>query len=120
MKLILNRFQIVLHTLGDSLGFFEHISKDLGLEKINTGLLFGNSLISSNLKINPQPVVSKCLEGCGREFSGCKRYACSECSMKIVIENIDKELINLIDSLRSKLRKHFQPCVNVQIPMGKF
>ena len=52
MKLMLNRFQVVLHTLDDSLGFFEHISKDLGLEKINPGLPFGNSFISSNLNIN--------------------------------------------------------------------
>ena len=68
MKLILNHFQIVLHTLHDSLGFFEHIGKDLGLEKINTGLPFGNSFISSNLNINRQPVVNSCLGGCGREF----------------------------------------------------
>ena len=33
MKFVLKHFQIVLHTLDDSLGFFEHISKDLGMEK---------------------------------------------------------------------------------------
>ena len=33
MNFILKCFQIVLHSLDDSLGFFEHISKDLGLEK---------------------------------------------------------------------------------------
>ena len=70
MKLILNHFQIVLHTLDDSLGFFEHISKDLGLEKINTCMPFGGSFISSNLNINRQPVVNSCLGGCGREFPG--------------------------------------------------
>ena len=31
MKLILNHFRIVIHALDDSLGFFEHISNDLGL-----------------------------------------------------------------------------------------
>ena len=61
MKLILNHFQIVIHTLDDSLDFFEHVSEDLGLEKINTGLPFGNSFISSNLNVNRQPVVNICL-----------------------------------------------------------
>ena len=58
MNFILKHFQIVLHTLDDSLGFFEHKSKDLGLEKINTGMPFGNSFISSNLNINREPVVN--------------------------------------------------------------
>ena len=35
-KFVLYHFQMLLHTLDDSLGFFEHISKDFGLEKINT------------------------------------------------------------------------------------
>ena len=73
MKPTLNYSQLVLHTLGDSLGFFEHISKDLGLEKINTCMPFGNSFISSNLNINRQPIVNSCLGGCGRKFSGYKR-----------------------------------------------
>ena len=59
MSFILKHFQIVIHTLEDSLGFFEHISKDLGLEKISTGLPFGNSFISSTLNVNRQPVVNK-------------------------------------------------------------
>ena len=33
MNFILKQFQIVIHTLDDSLGFFERISKDFGLEK---------------------------------------------------------------------------------------
>ena len=43
-KFIFYYFQIVIHTLDISLGFFEQISKDLGLEKINTGLFFGKVL----------------------------------------------------------------------------
>ena len=61
MSFILKHFQIVIHTLDDSLGFFEHISKDLGLEKINTSMPFGISFISSNLDINREPVVNICL-----------------------------------------------------------
>ena len=74
MKLIFNLFQIVLHTLDDSLGFFEHISKDLQLEKINTGMPFDISFISSNLDINREPVVNNCLGGCGLKYSGYNRY----------------------------------------------
>ena len=33
MNLILKHFQIIIHSLDDSLGFFEHINKDLGLQK---------------------------------------------------------------------------------------
>ena len=33
MQLILNHFQIAIHSYDSSLGFFEHISKDFGLEK---------------------------------------------------------------------------------------
>ena len=78
MKIILNHFQIVIHLLDSPLIFFEHISKDLGLEKINTGLLFGNSFISSNLNVNRLPIVISCLGGCRRKFSGFKRYACPQ------------------------------------------
>ena len=35
MNLILKHFQIIKHSLDDSLGFFEHLSKDLRLEKNN-------------------------------------------------------------------------------------
>ena len=70
MNSILNYFQIVIHALDSSLAFFEHISKELGSEKINTGLLFGNSFISSNLNINRPPIVNKCLGRCGLKFSG--------------------------------------------------
>ena len=120
MKLILNHFQIVLHTLDNSLGFFEHISKDLGLEKINTGLPFGNSFISSNLNINRQPVVNSCLGGCGREFSGYERHACPKCSQKFVILNTNKKLIELNNSLRSKFKKERQPTVTIMITQEEF
>ena len=62
-------------TLVSSLGFFEHISKDLGLEKGSNGLTFGYSFISSNLKVNRVTIVNNCLGGCGLKFSGYKRYA---------------------------------------------
>ena len=75
MKLILNHFQIVIHALDDSLGFFEHISEDLGLEKINTGLHFGNTFTSSNLNVNRQPKVNTCIGGCGLKYKGYKRHA---------------------------------------------
>ena len=77
MKLILNHFQIVLHNLDGSLGFFEEISKKFGLEKLNTGMPFGISFISSNLDINREPVVNNCLGGCGLKYSGYNRYVCS-------------------------------------------
>ena len=95
MNLILKHFQIVIHALYDSLSFFEHISKDLGLERINNGRPFGNSFISSNLNNNRQPVVNSCLGGCGRGFQGYKRYACPKCSKKFVKLNTDKKLIEL-------------------------
>ena len=82
MKLILNHFQIVIHALDSSLGFFERLSKDLGLEKINTGMTFGVSFISSNLDINREPVVNNCLGGCGQKYSGYNRYVCSDCYMR--------------------------------------
>ena len=100
----------MIHVLDSSLGFFEHISKDLGLEKINTGLPFGTSFISTNLNINCKPVVNNCLGGCGLRFSGYKRYACPKCSIPFTI-NIDKGLIKLNNSLRSKLKKDCQPTV---------
>ena len=52
MNLILRHFQIIIHSLDDSLGFFEHLSKDLGLEKINRDIPFGTTFISTNLHIN--------------------------------------------------------------------
>ena len=81
-KLNLNHFQVVIHALDSSPGFFEHIGKDLGLEKINTGLPFGSSFISSNLNINHLPFVITCLRGCRLKFSGYKRFACPECSTR--------------------------------------
>ena len=111
MGFILKHFQIVLHTLDNSLGFFEHISKDLGLEKINTGLPFGNTFISSNLNVNRQSVVNNCIGGCGLKYSGYNRYVCSGCHMKFMRQNIDMSLVKLNDTLRSKLKKHYQPSI---------
>ena len=95
----------MIHTLDTSLGSFEHISKDLGLEKINIGLPFGSSFISSNWNANRQSLVNSCLGGFGLKFSGYKRYTCPKCSMRFVIENTDKDLIELNESLRLKLKK---------------
>ena len=114
MKLNLNHFQIVIHALDDSLGFFEHISNDFGLEKINTGMPFGVSFISSNLSINREPVVIICLGDCGLKFSGYNRYVCSECHMGFMRRNIDMRLVKLNDALRSKLKKHYQPSIFTQ------
>ena len=120
MSFILKHFQIVIHTLDDSLGFFEHISKDLGLEKINTGMPFGASFISSNLDINREPVVNNCLGGCGQKYSGYNGYVCSECHMRFMRQNIDMELVKLNDTLRSKLKKHYQPSIFTQAPESCF
>ena len=120
MNFILRHFQIVIHVLDSSLGFFEHISNDLGLEKINTGLLFGITFISTNLNINQQPVVNSCLGGCGVRFSGYRRYACPKCSIRFATENTDKELIKLNNSLRSNLKKDHQPTVIPLITEGLF
>ena len=120
MNFILKHFQIVLHTLDDSLGFFEHISNDLGLEKLNTGMPFGISFISSNLDINREPVVNNCLAGCGLKYSGYNRYVCTDCYMRFARQNIDMRLIKLNDSLRSKLKKHYQPSIITQISGNRF
>ena len=104
MRFILKQFQILIHILDTSLGFFEHKNKDLALEKINNGLGFGDSFVSSNLNINRQPKNSSGLGGCRQKFSGYKRYACPKCSMRFVIENTDKELVRINDSLRSKIK----------------
>ena len=93
INLIFKHFQIVIHTLDDSLGFFEHISKDFALEKINTNMPFGVSFISSNLDINREPVVNNCLGGCGLKYSGYNRYVCSDCHMRFMKQNIDMRLV---------------------------
>ena len=110
MKFILKHFQIVLHTYNSSLGFFGHISEELGLEKIKNGTLFGKSFISSNLSVNRQPVVNKCIGGCGQKFKGYKRHICSKCSVNFMM-NVDKKMIELKNSLRLKLKKKNQTTV---------
>ena len=105
-KLILNDFPIVIHTLDSSLGFFEHVTKDLDLEKTNTDLPFGNTFISSNLNVNRLPIVNNCIGGCGRKISGYKTYACPKWSIRVVIENTDKDLIELNKFLRYKFKKY--------------
>ena len=72
MKFILNHFQIVIHTIDSSLVFFENNREGPSLGKINTGLPFGNSFISSNLIINRLPMINFYLGGCGLKFSGKK------------------------------------------------
>ena len=104
MNFTLKHFQIVLHTLDDSLRFFEHIIKYLGLEKINKP--FGISFISSILDINREPVFDNCLGGCGLKYSGYNRYVCSECHMRFMRQSIDMRLVKLNDALRSKLKKN--------------
>ena len=107
MSFIIKDFQLVLHTLDDSLGFFVCICKDLGLEKVNTGMPFGINFISSNLEINREPVVVICLGSCGLKYSGYKRYVCSECYMRFARQIFDMILIKPKDTLRSKLKKTF-------------
>ena len=114
INLILKHFKIVIHTLDDSLGFFEHISKDFALEKINTNMPFGVSFISSNLDINRESVVNNCLGGCGLKYSGYNRYVCSDCHMRSMRQNTDMRLVKLNDTLRSKLKKHYQPSIFTQ------
>ena len=70
MNRILKHFQMIIHSLDESLGFFEHLSKDLGLEKINRDLPFGTTSISTNLHINRESIVNKCLGGCGVKYTG--------------------------------------------------
>ena len=70
LQLILEHFQRVIHSYDSSLGFLQHISKDHSLGKINIGLPFGNSFISSSLKNNRLPKVNGCLGGFGRKLSG--------------------------------------------------
>ena len=120
MKLILKHFQIVIHTLDDSLGSFERISKDFGLEKINTDMPFGVSFISSNLDNNREPVVNNCLGGCGLKYSGYNRYVCNECHMRFMRQNIDMRLVKLNNSLRFKLKKLYQPSIFTQTPGNCF
>ena len=103
MNLILNHFQIVIHSSDDSIGFFEHLSKNLGLEKININIPFGKSFISTNLNINRQPIVNNCLGGCGLKYTGYKRCVCADCFIEFAKYNIDLKLIKLNKSLRCKL-----------------
>ena len=119
MKLILDNFQIVIITLDDSLGFFKHISKDLGSEEINTGILFGISFIPTNLNINCKPKDNNSLGSCGMRFSGYKRHTCPKCTIPFTTRNINKELIELNNSLRPKLI-NCQPTVITLISNDQF
>ena len=120
LSFVLKHFQIAIHTLDDSLGFFERIEKDLGLETINTGLAFGNGFNSSNSNANRQPVVNKFLGGFGLNFSGYKKYACPKFSTSFAKENLDMMLIRLNESLRSKLGNNYQPRVLTQLTGEQF
>ena len=103
MNLILKHFQIIIHSLDTSLSFYEHISNDLGLEKINIEIPFGTTFISTNLIINRKPVVNKCLGNCGQRYIGYRRYVCADCYIEFASYNIDLKLIELNKALRSKL-----------------
>ena len=110
MNLILKHFQIVIHSLDDTLSFFEYLSKDLGLYKIKINKPFGTSLISTNLNINRMPIVNKYLGKCGQRYRGYKRYVCADCHIEFAKYNIDLKLIKLNDSLRHKLN-FIQPSI---------
>ena len=103
MNLILKHFQIVIHSLGECIDFFEHISKDLRLEKINREIPFGTSFISTNLNINRNPIVNNCLGKSGLKYIGYKRYVCVDCHIEFARYNIDLKLLELNKALRSKL-----------------
>ena len=103
MNLLLKHFQIIIHSLDTSLSFYEHISNDLGLEKINIVIPFGTTFISTNLNINHKPVVNKYLGNCGQKYIGYKRYVCADCYIEFASYNIDLKLIELNKALRSKL-----------------
>ena len=103
MNLIIEHFQILIHSLDESLGFFEHLSKDLGLEKINRVIPFGATFISTNLNINRVPIVNKCIGSCRLVFSGYKRCVCVNCYIDFAKYNIDFKLIKLNNDLRTKL-----------------
>ena len=118
MNLILKHSQIIIHSLDVSLGFFEHLSKDLGLEKINRNIPFGDTFISTNLHINREPIVNKCIGGCGLVFSGYKRYVFGDCYPDFARYNIDIQLIKSNDCLRSKLNKQ-QPAIITQMSLNQ-
>ena len=102
MKLILKYFQIVLHTTDDELSFFDHISKELGLEKITTNYPC-HSYISINLDNNRDPIFNICLGSCRKKYPGYKRYICDDCYIEFARYNIDMDLIEQNENLRSKL-----------------
>ena len=107
MNLILKHFQIIIHSLEESVGFFEKFK----LEKVKTNMLFGLTFISTNLNINRDAIVNNCIQGCGRSYSGYKRYVCDNCYIEFAIYNIDINLIETNKSLRFKLNVN-QPAIN--------
>ena len=117
MNLILKHFQIIIHSLDESLGFFEHLRKDMGLEKINRDIPFGTTSISTNLHINREPIFNNCLGGCGLKYTGYKRYVCGDCYLEFARYNIHMQLIKLNDGLRSKLNKQ-QPAIITQMSLN--
>ena len=118
MNLILKHFQIIIHSLDSSLSFVEHISNDLGLEKINRSMPFGATFISTNLNINREPIFNHCIGGCGLVYSGYKRYVCADCYPEFARYNIDMELIKQNDCLRSRVNKQ-QPAIITQMSLNQ-
>ena len=112
MNLILKHFQIIIHSLDSSLSFFEHISIDLRLEKINRSIPFGVTFISTNLNINREPIFNHCIGGCGLV------YVCGNCYPEFMRYNIDMQLIKLNDNLRTKINKQ-QPAIITQMSLNQ-
>ena len=103
MNLIIKHFQIIIHSFDEPLGFFEHLSKDLGLEKINSVIPFGATFVSTNLNIKRVPIVNKCIGSCRLVFSGYERCVCVNCYIDFAKHNIDFKLIKLNNDFRTKL-----------------
>ena len=90
-KFILEQFKIILHSIISSLGFFDRIIKDWKIERIKT-YVSDTSFISSNMDVNCEPILNRCLGGCCQEFSGYKRYVCPKDSTKFTMEYVDPNL----------------------------
>ena len=113
MKIFISdHFHYTVHSLPSSLGFFEHISKDSELERIKT-YLSHTSFISTNMVINHQPRVTRCIGGCDQKFSGYKGYVCIKNFTKFARRNVDLNLFKLDESPRIKTKRGNQTSVAV-------
>ena len=112
MKFILDLFRNTIHSAPSPLGFFEHKTKDSKL-KISKTYLSDTSINSSNVNINHQPRISRCVGGCDQKFPGCKRYIFWRKFTNFARHNVDLILIKLNESLRFKFKKGYQPSIKV-------